>query len=84
MLAPTTLFLIVVSVIGSFQAFTQIAIMTGGGPLGSTTTIVYYMYQQGFQFFRMGYAAAVTWALFILVFAFTLAQMRFYGKQAEV
>jgi multiple sugar transport system permease protein len=84
MLAPTTLFLIVVSVIGSFQAFTQIAIMTGGGPLGSTTTIVYYMYQQGFQFFRMGYAAAVTWALFILVFAFTLAQLRFYGKQAEV
>jgi multiple sugar transport system permease protein len=84
MLAPTTFFLVVVMVIQSFQAFTQIAIMTGGGPLGSTTTIVYYMYQQGFQFFRMGYASAVTWALFVIVFIFTLAQVRIYARNAEV
>jgi multiple sugar transport system permease protein len=84
MLAPTTFFLVVVLVIQSFQAFTQIAIMTGGGPLGSTTTIVYYMYQQGFQFFRMGYASAVTWALFVLVFIFTVAQVRIYARGAEV
>lgn len=84
MLAPSTFFLVVVMVIQSFQAFTQIAIMTGGGPIGSTTTIVYYMYQQAFQFFRMGYASAVTWALFILVFVFTVAQVRFYARRGEV
>lgn len=84
MLAPTTFFLVVVMVINSFQAFTQIAIMTGGGPLGSTTTIVYYMYQQGFAFFRMGYASAVTWALFVIVFIFTVAQVRTYARRAEV
>jgi multiple sugar transport system permease protein len=84
MLAPTTFFLVVFLVIQSFQAFTQIAIMTGGGPLGATTTIVYYMYQQGFQFFRMGYASAITWALFLLVLIFTIAQVRIYARQAEV
>jgi multiple sugar transport system permease protein len=84
MLAPTTFFLVVVMVIQSFQAFTQIAIMTGGGPIGSTTTIVFYMYQQAFQFFRMGYASAVTWALFILVFIFTVAQVRIYARRSEV
>lgn len=84
MLAPSTFFLVVVMVIQSFQAFTQIAIMTAGGPIGSTTTIVYYMYQEAFQFFRMGYASAVTWALFILVFIFTVAQVRVYARRAEV
>jgi multiple sugar transport system permease protein len=84
MLAPTTFFLVVVMVIQSFQAFTQIAIMTAGGPIGSTTTIVYYMYQEAFQFFRMGYASAVTWALFVLVFVFTVAQVRVYARRAEV
>jgi multiple sugar transport system permease protein len=84
MLGPTTFFLVVVMVIQSFQAFTQIAIMTGGGPLGSTTTIVYYMYQQAFQFFHMGYASAVTWALFVLVLIFTVAQVRIYARRAEV
>jgi multiple sugar transport system permease protein len=84
MLGPTTFFLVVFLVIQSFQAFTQIAIMTGGGPLGTTTTIVYYMYQQGFQFFHMGYASAVTWALFVLVLVFTVAQVRIYARRAEV
>jgi multiple sugar transport system permease protein len=84
MLAPTTFFLVVVMVIQSFQAFTQIAIMTAGGPIGSTTTIVYYMYQEAFQFFRMGYASAVTWALFIMVFVFTVTQVRVYARRAEV
>jgi multiple sugar transport system permease protein len=84
MLAPTTFFLVVVMVIQSFQAFTQIAIMTAGGPIGSTTTIVYYMYQEAFQFFRMGYASAVTWALFVMVFVFTVAQVRVYARRAEV
>jgi multiple sugar transport system permease protein len=84
MLGPTTFFLVVFLVIQSFQAFTQIAIMTGGGPLGTTTTIVYYMYQQGFQFFHMGYASAITWALFVLVLVFTVAQVRIYARRAEV
>jgi multiple sugar transport system permease protein len=84
MLGPTTFFLVVFLVIQSFQAFTQIAIMTGGGPLGTTTTIVYYMYQQGFQFFHMGYASAVTWALFVMVLVFTVAQVRIYARRGEI
>lgn len=84
MLGPTTFFLVVFLVIQSFQAFTQIAIMTGGGPLGTTTTIVYYMYQQGFQFFQMGYASAITWALFAMVLVFTVAQVRIYARRGEV
>lgn len=84
MLGPTTFFLVVFLVIQSFQAFTQIAIMTGGGPLGTTTTIVYYMYEQGFQFFHMGYASAITWALFVMILVFTVAQIRIYARRGEV
>jgi multiple sugar transport system permease protein len=83
LLAPTTFFLLVISIIGSFQVFTQIYIMTQGGPLERTTTIVYYIYQSAFKFFDMGYATAIAWALFVLVFAFTLAQLRYYTRKVE-
>lgn len=76
MLAPTTFFVVVISVIGSFQVFDQALIMTNGGPGVSTTTLVLYIYQVGFQSFHLGYAAAVAWALFAIVFAFTLLQFR--------
>jgi len=76
LLAPTTFFLFVTSVIGSFQVFVQIYIMTSGGPLHRTTTIGYYLYEKAFRHFDMGYATAMAYALFAMIFVFTLLQFR--------
>ena len=83
LLSTTTFFLVVILVIGSLQAFTQIFVMTNGGPVGSTTTIVYYIYQHAFKRFDMGYASAMAFALFVLMFGFTLIQMRFFYREHE-
>jgi len=83
-ISPTTFFIAIMSVIGGFQAgFDPAYIMTGGGPNGSTTTIIYYLYNNAFQWHNMGYAAAIAWVLFIIVFAFTLFQWRFFGKSVH-
>lgn len=79
-LAPTTLFLLVMGIIGSFQIFTQIFIMTKGGPVERTTTMVYYIYQSAFQFFDMGYASTLAFALFGITLVFTLIQLWLYRK----
>lgn len=76
MLSTTTFFVLVTSVISSFQVFGQVYIMTRGGPANATSTIVYYIYQNGFESFRMGYASALSWLLFAVVFIFTLIQFR--------
>jgi multiple sugar transport system permease protein len=76
MLSPTTFFVVIISIIGSFQVFDQALVMTNGGPGTATTTLVLYIYQVGFQSFHMGYAAAVAWVLFAVVFVFTLIQFR--------
>ncbi|CAA9552733.1 MAG: ABC transporter, permease protein 1 (cluster 1, maltose/g3p/polyamine/iron) [uncultured Thermomicrobiales bacterium] len=83
LLSTTTMFLVVVSVLGSFQVFTQIFVMTGGGPLGSTRTVVWYIYQTAFKNFDMGYAAALAFALFAMMFGFTLVQFRFLRREVE-
>ncbi len=83
LLSNTTLFLLVISVLGSFQVFTQIFVMTGGGPVGRTRTVVWYIYQTAFKNFDMGYAAAMAYALFALMFGFTLLQMRFLRREIE-
>lgn len=74
LLSPATFFVIVMSVIGSFQIFTVSLVMTDGGPAGSTETIVLYLYRSGFQYFRMGYASAMAWVLCLTIFVFTAAQ----------
>ena len=74
--SPAVFFAMVMTVITSFQVFDQTYILTGGGPVNATNTIVYYLYQQGFQYFRMGYASAIAWALFALIFVFTVVQSR--------
>jgi multiple sugar transport system permease protein len=76
MLSPTTFFVVVIAVINSFQVFGQVLVLTQGGPANATNTIVYYIYEQGFQFFQMGYASAAAWILFLIIFALTLLQMR--------
>ena len=83
LLSSTTLFLAVVSVLGAFQVFTEIFIMTNGGPLGRTTTIVYHIYQTAFKFFDMGYASAMAFGMFAMMFAFTLVQLRVMRGEVE-
>lgn len=76
MLSTTSFFVMVTSVIGSFQVFGQVYIMTRGGPANATSTIVYYIYQNAFESFRMGYASALSWLLFAVIFVFTVIQFR--------
>ncbi|WP_035172027.1 carbohydrate ABC transporter permease [Caldanaerobius polysaccharolyticus] len=76
LLSPTLFFGIVMTLITSFQVFDQIYIMTNGGPMNATTTLVMYIFQNGFQFFKMGYAAAISWILFIMIFVLTLIQLK--------
>ena len=83
MLAPTNFFIVVMGIIGGFQAFGEIYVMTGGGPAGSTTTIVYYIYNNAFQWFKMGYASSIAWFLFIIMFVVTLLQWRYAGQKME-
>jgi multiple sugar transport system permease protein len=76
LLSPTTYFLLVISMIGAFKVFVLPLFLTQGGPLGRTFTVVYSLYQQGFQYFRMGYAAAQAYALFAVIFIITMLQRR--------
>jgi multiple sugar transport system permease protein len=76
MLGPTLLFVVLITMIGFFQLFAEPYVMTGGGPLRSTTSLVLLMYEEGFRWWRMGYAAAVTFVLFLVILAFMLLQRR--------
>jgi len=82
MLRPTTLFLLVIGVIGSFQVFTQIFIMTSGGPVERTTTMVYFIYRTAFINFDMGYASTLAYALFLMLLVFTGINLRL-NRQAN-
>lgn len=75
-LAPTFLFVGVTTMLGQFQVFAEPYVMTQGGPLKATTTLVMMMYEEGFRWWRLGLAAAIAFLLFALMMAFTLVQMR--------
>ena len=81
MLTPVIFFNLIMSIVWSFQIFTQVYVMTGGqgGPADSTLVLVLYIYQKAFKFHQMGYASAAAWVLFIIIMLFTLAQFRFAG-----
>jgi len=81
MLGPTFLFVGVVTAIGQLQIFAEPYVMTRGGPLNKTLTMVMLMYDQGFKFWRMGYAAAVAFVLFLIIGAATVLQMRLQEKR---
>lgn len=72
------LFATVMAVIASLQVFDQVYVMTDGGPLFRTETIVTYMYKMGFQQYRAGYASAIAWALFILIMLASVIQLRIF------
>lgn len=76
MLAPTTLFVSIITMIGYFQLFAEPYVMTQGGPLNKTLSIVQYMYQEGFRWWNMGYSASIAFVLFIIIFIGTLVQFR--------
>ena len=76
LISPTTFFILITSIIGLFNAWSHIQIMTGGGPGSSSTVIGYYIYKAAFQFGQMGYASAMAMVLFFTVFIFTIVQWR--------
>jgi multiple sugar transport system permease protein len=76
LLKRVTLFVTVVQLIKSLQVFGQVYIMTGGGPYGATRVLVQYIYENGFRYWRMGYAAAMGYALLALILVFTIIQFR--------
>jgi len=82
MISPAILFITIMSVIGSFQVFTQAYIMTGGGPANATLFYLLYLYRNAFSWFEMGYASALAWVLFLVVLVCTLITMR--GSQRLV
>jgi multiple sugar transport system permease protein len=77
LLMPTTFFILVVRIIFSFRTFEQIYAMTKGGPVGSTTVFVYYIYEKAFKYFEMGYASAAAIALLLIVLVLTYIQFKF-------
>jgi ABC-type sugar transport system permease subunit len=84
LLRPTLLFVLVVNTVRSLQIFSEVFVMTRGGPLHQTTTVVYYLYEQAFYRFNLGYASAVAYLLFILTLLLAWAQSRLVGRTAGV
>ena len=76
LLRRTSVFVLLISFIGALQLFDPIFVMTKGGPADATTTAVYYIYQQAFQFLQLGYASALSVALFAIILVFSLLQLR--------
>lgn len=83
MLSPTLFFLIIINMIGSFQVFETIAIMTKGGPINSTNTLVYYIYENGFRFFKIGYASAAGVVLLAVVSLLTIIYFKLLAKKVH-
>ena len=83
LLRPTTFFLTITGVIGTFQIFTEVYIMTNGGPLNRTTTIGFYLYDKAFRQLDMGYATAMAFALFAMIFVFTVLQWKYTRGDVE-
>jgi multiple sugar transport system permease protein len=83
LLRPTTFFLLITGIIGAFQIFTEVYIMTNGGPLNRTSTIGYYLYVNAFRELDMGYATAMAFVLFAMIFVFTLIQWKYTRGDVE-
>ena len=82
LITPSIFFAVVLTLISSFQVFTQAYVLTGGGPGNATTTMVLYLYEQGFQFYNLGLASAIAWILFIIILVITIFQ--FIGQRRWV
>jgi multiple sugar transport system permease protein len=80
LLSPTHFFMLVTGVIGSFQVFDSVYLMTGGGPGNASRVYNLYLFQQAFRYQHMGYASAMAWILFLIIFVITLIQLRYFQK----
>ncbi len=81
LLGPTISFLLITTLMASFKVFDLISFLTGGGPNNSSTVLVYRIYEEGFRNFRMGYASAISWVLFLIVGIITLATWKLRNKK---
>ena len=81
LLMPTLSFVLITTTIGSFQVFDTVYVMTSGGPGTATDVYNFNIYQQGFQFFHMGYASALAVILFLVILLITLIQLRYFNKR---
>jgi ABC-type sugar transport system permease subunit len=77
-LRPSLLFSTIIATIASMQLFDSVYVMTGGGPLFHTETLVTYMYEAGFEYYRSGYAAAMSWVLFLLILLVSALQLKLF------
>ncbi|WP_313958465.1 carbohydrate ABC transporter permease [Chelativorans salis] len=82
LLAPTTLIIMVITTIGSFKVFDHIYLMTGGGPENGTLVLAFYVYEQAFEFFNVGYASALAMIMFVIVLVLTIVQLLLRQKGA--
>jgi multiple sugar transport system permease protein len=80
LLSPMTFFILIISIISSFQVFDLVYVMTKAGPSNATNTLVYFIYQNGFAFYQMGYASAAAMVLFLIVLVLTLIQYRLQDR----
>ncbi len=83
MLSPISFFLVITSILNTFQAFDIIQVMTRGGPVNATNTLIYYVYEQGFIAFNAGRAAAAALVLFVIMLAITLIQLRYTEQKVH-
>ncbi|PSK96921.1 carbohydrate ABC transporter membrane protein 1 (CUT1 family) [Haloactinopolyspora alba] len=83
LLRPVMFFVVVIETIAAFQVFDTIYVMTGGGPTRASYTLVYALYDQGFQFFDFGYAATLGVALFLIILVISLIQRRFLDRESD-
>ena len=82
MVRPVTYFVVVLGLIGCFQVFDQIYVMSSGGPVNATTTMSYFTYNNSFKYFRLGYGAASAIVLAIIIFGATWLQKKYVPSEA--
>jgi multiple sugar transport system permease protein len=80
LLSPTTFFLLIITTMAALKEFDTIFVMTQGGPANATRTLVFQIYEEAFRNLQMGYGTAISWALFVVIFAVTLFQFRVQGR----
>jgi multiple sugar transport system permease protein len=83
LLLPIHFYVAIITTIGSFQIFDSAFLLTSGGPSQSTTTIVYYLYQEGFNSLRLGYASVLAYVLFFIIFLISLVQKKYMGQEVS-
>ncbi len=83
LLRPVTMFVVIQSIIGSYGLFAQPFLLTGGGPSDATLTISMYLYFNGFQFFKLGYASAIGYSLVVILFALSAMNLYFFRAFRE-